>query len=205
MLLGECEPIQSVAYIGAQLVGATLGSLLLWGSVSTLDEGRGDATQAALVGSPAFGLGANGLNSALNQGNGFLLEFMGTLLLCVTVVMTAVHKKSLAQGIPHMAPLAIGFAVFLAHIVLVPFTGCGINPARTFGPALVNSFAGAKVWDDAYWIYFAGPFTASVVAAAIFKFVFAEENEEAQGDEQGTHEDEPVKDVPEVAAGGDTA
>ena len=81
---------------------------------------------------------------------------MGTLVLCSTACMTAVHGKSLAKGVPHLAPLAIGFAVFLAHIVLVPLTGCGINPARTFGPALVNSFAGEKVWEDSYWIYFIG-------------------------------------------------
>jgi MIP family channel proteins len=129
-LCGECEPVQMAAYIVAQLGGATLGSLLLWASVSDLHEDR------ALVGDPPFGLGANGLNPALSEGNGFLLEFMGTLILCSCVVMTAVDKKALSQGVPHMAPLAIGFAVFLAHVVLVPLTGCGINPARTFGKFL---------------------------------------------------------------------
>lgn len=53
-----------------------------------MDEGR-----QGLVGTPPFGLGANGLNPHLNQGNGFMLEFMGTLVLCMTVVMTAVHKS----------------------------------------------------------------------------------------------------------------
>ena len=67
---------------------------------------------------------------------------MRTLVLYMTVVMTAVQKKSLAQGAPNLASLTIGFAVFLSHLVLVPLAGCGINPARTFGPAVVNVIAG---------------------------------------------------------------
>lgn len=124
-LLGECDLLKTVAYIAAQLVGAVIGSLLLWGSVSELNDGRG-VVEGRVVGDPPFGLGNNGLNGNLSPGNGFLLEFMGTLVLCSTVCMTAVNGKSLAKGIPHMAPMAIGFAVFLAHIVLVPLTGCGI-------------------------------------------------------------------------------
>lgn len=175
--------------------------MLLWGSVSAMDDGR-----QGLVGTPPFGLGANGLNPHLNQGNGFVLEFMATLVLCMTVVMTAVHKKSLAQGIPHVAPMAIGFAVFLAHIVLVPLTGCGINPARTFGPALMNSIAGSKVWDDSYWIYFVGPFCASMAAAAFYKMIFAEDAAD-ENDEEATEKnlDDPLKqimDTKEIPSGG---
>ena len=56
---------------------------------------------------------------------------------------------------------------------------CFVYSARTFGPALVNSFNGVKVWQGSYWIYFAGPFAASVAAAAIYKFLFAEELDDA--------------------------
>ena len=124
-----------------------------------------------VIGDPPFGLGSNGLNPAITQFNGFLLEFMGTLVLCSAVHMTTTHAKSLSSGVPHMAPTAIGFAVFLAHVVLIPLTGCGINPARTLGPAVVNSFAGnaKQVWDDAYWIYFVGPYVAAMMAAALAK------------------------------------
>lgn len=125
-MIGECELVQMACYMAAQFAGATIGSLLLWASVSEMNDDRGEI--GAIIGNPPFGLGANGLNPALNQGNGFVLEFMGTLVLCVTVCMTAVSPKALAKGTPHLAPLAIGFAVFLSHLVLVPLTGCGINP-----------------------------------------------------------------------------
>ena len=195
-MIGECELVQMACYMAAQFAGATLGSLLLWGSVSNMAEGRKDIIEQ-VIGHPPFGLGANGLNPALTSGNGFLLEFMGTLVLCVTVCMTAVHPKSLSKGTPHLAPLAIGFAVFLAHVVLVPLTGCGINPARTFGPALVNSFAGAKVWDSNYWIYFIGPFTASIAAAGIYKFIFCD-CEDASAEEAAPSpavDDKAVKEI----------
>jgi len=192
-LIGECELTQMLCYFGAQFVGATMGSLLLWGSVSAMNDDRQNIV-AEVIGNPPFGLGANGLNPALNQGNGFLLEFMGTLVLCSTVCMTAVHGKSLAKGVPHLAPLAIGFAVFLAHIVLVPLTGCGINPARTFGPAIVNSFAGAKVWDNSYWIYFIGPFAASIAAAGIYKFVFLDHDETTEEPVENTTKEVHAKD-----------
>lgn len=192
-LVGECELVQLVYYFFAQFGGATLGSLILWGSVSHMGDDRREAVEQ-IIGSPPFGLGANGLNPALSQANGFLLEFMGTLVLCVTVVMTCLHKKGLAQGAPNLAPLAIGFAVFLAHVVLVPLTGCGINPARTFGPAVVNSIGGADVWATSCWIYFFGPFAASMVAAAIYKFLFAPDE-----DEEIDAKAKPKNDVPEAA------
>lgn len=176
VLIKACEPIRGVCYILAQLLGATLGSLLLWGCTSELSNRFANETlvEENIVGvefansavNPPFNLGNNALNPALNVGNGFLFEFMGTLLLCLTVNFTVLHEGSLAAGKPTTAPIAIGFAVFLAHVVLVPFTGCGINPARTFGPALVNSFAGNDVW-GLTWFYFVGPAVAAGVAALI--------------------------------------
>ncbi|XP_022159426.1 probable aquaporin PIP1-2 [Momordica charantia] len=39
-----------------------------------------------------------------------------------------------------LAPLPIGFAVFLVHLATIPITGTGINPARSLGAAVVRSF-----------------------------------------------------------------
>ena len=71
--------------------------------------------------------------------------------------------------------------------------------ARTFGPALVNSFAGAKVWDNSYWIYFIGPFSASIVAAGIYKFIFAQDDDE----EEAAAAEAPVDQAPTKEVGGD--
>jgi len=166
MLVGTVSPMRAAFYTLAQLLGAVFGSLLVWGSTSDLSYDRTGARDV-LVGDPPFELGANQLNPTLNDGNGFLLEFMGTLLLCLTVLTTVLHHDNLSHGKPNVAAIPIGFAVFLAHIVLVPLTGCGINPARTFGPAVVNSMAGNDTWNSSQWIYYIGPFSASVVAAGL--------------------------------------
>uniref|UniRef100_A0A7S3P433 Aquaporin n=1 Tax=Amphora coffeiformis TaxID=265554 RepID=A0A7S3P433_9STRA len=138
-LIDKIKLDQFLCFVAAQIAGAFMGSLLLWGSVSGMSEDR-SSVQEQVIGSPPFNLGANGLNAALSPGNGFLLELMGTFLLCMAVMMTTQHSNSLSQGAPHMAPLAIGFAVFLAHVVLVPLTGCGINPARSLGKTRYTSF-----------------------------------------------------------------
>lgn len=187
-LVGECGLLQFFAYLFAQCAGATLGSLLLWASVSAMSEDRKETT-TQVIGNPPFGLGANGLNPALLQANGFLLEVMGTLVLCMTVLQVALPKKGLAQGTPNLAPLAIGFAVFLSHLVLIPLTGCGINPARTLGPAVVNSMAGSNVWENSSWIYFFGPFTASVVASFIFKAMKSLEEEDDGGNAESARKE----------------
>lgn len=45
-----------------------------------------------------------------------------------------------------MAPLPIGFAVFMVHLATIPITGTGINPARSFGAAVI--YNNEKAWDD---------------------------------------------------------
>jgi glycerol uptake facilitator-like aquaporin len=45
-----------------------------------------------------------------------------------------------------LAPLPIGFAVFMVHLATIPITGTGINPARSFGAAVI--FNNGQVWDD---------------------------------------------------------
>ncbi|KAK8611068.1 hypothetical protein V6N13_131132 [Hibiscus sabdariffa] len=61
-----------------------------------------------------------------------------------------------------VAPLPIGFAVFLVHLATIPITGTGINPARSLGAAII--FNKDKAWDD-HWIFWVGPFVGALLAA----------------------------------------
>ena len=61
--------------------------------------------------------------------------------------------------------------IFLLHLVGVPLTGASMNPARTFGPALVSGF-----WDF-HWMYWAGPIVGALVAGFIMNYVFVKKAE----------------------------
>ena len=65
------------------------------------------------------------------------------------------HKKSTGGN---AVPIAIGWAVLVAHLVLIPSTGCGINPARSFGPMAVDSIGGLNYWVRGWWVFYTAPF-----------------------------------------------
>jgi aquaporin-1 len=152
-----------------------------------------------VAGNPAFKLGSNEVSPWLGQGSAFLIETMGTFLLVWTVMMTAVHKKSIAGNI---APIAIGWSVLLAHLVLIPFTGCGINPARSAGPHIVSALAGEVVGYRGVWIFYVAPFVGSGAAALMTSLIFGLDEED---EEEG--EAEPVEKKAEgfVEVAGDEA
>ncbi|CAJ1945433.1 unnamed protein product [Cylindrotheca closterium] len=65
-----------------------------------------------------------------------------------------------------------------AHIVMVPFTGCGINPARSFGPMAANSIGGVNTWSTGWWIFYVAPFVGAGLAAMTYRLIFAEDGKE---------------------------
>lgn len=112
------------AYIGAQAVGAVIGATAIIGVLGhkASDVGLGVASYTGI--SPA---------------QAFTAEFVGTFILVFTI-MGVIHRKASAG----FAGVAIGLVVFAAIIPVAPATGASINPARTFGPMLVQQIAGAR-------------------------------------------------------------
>ena len=165
VVLRQMDIVTGIMYVLSQCMGALLGASLVWGTSAsqTLMDVDGDGDEA-----PPFLLGSNSVQPSLPLGSAFLGETIGTFILVWTVLMTAVHKKSIAANI---APIAIGWSVMLAHLVLVPLTGCGINPARSFGPHLVCIMAGVNVFRG-WWIYYTAPFVGATSAALVGKYIF---------------------------------
>merc|ERR1712070_693761 len=65
----------------------------------------------------------------------------------------------------NLAPIPIGLAVFLAHVICIPITGCSINPTRSFGPALVSG-----TWAN-HWIWWVGPLIGATIASLVWGLV----------------------------------
>jgi glycerol uptake facilitator protein len=139
-------------YIAAQLVGAGLGAAAIIGVLggAAVDVGLGVA---------AYGEG-------VGVGQAFFAEALGTFILAF-VVFGAIDSR--APG--GFAGLAIGMAVFAAIIPVAPATGASINPARTFGPMLVQQIAGGTVQWGQLPVYLVAEFTGALVAALAYAAV----------------------------------
>ncbi len=146
----------AIMYIVSQLIGAIIASATLKMILPASEKVKfGVQTgPSALIGNSATA--------------GFTVEAILTFFLVTTIFMTAVHKKAAAG----LYGFAIGGMIFLDHIVGVPLTGASMNPARTFGPALVSGF-----WDY-HWIYWAGPIVGGVIAGLVMNYIFVKKAEQ---------------------------
>ncbi|CAL0316100.1 unnamed protein product [Lupinus luteus] len=116
-----------------------------------------------------YGGGANSLNDGYSTGTGLGAEIIGTFVLVYTVFSATDPKRNARDShVPVLAPLPIGFAVFMVHLATIPVTGTGINPARSFGAAVI--YNQSKPWDD-HWIFWVGPFVGAAIAAFYHQFI----------------------------------
>src|SRR4051794_4616157 len=148
------------AYIGAQLVGAVLGTSAI---IAVLGH------QASSV-----GLGVASYGPSVGAGRAFAAEFIGTFILVFTI-FGAIHRKAS----PGFAGVAIGLVVFAAIIPVAPATGASINPARTVGPMLVQQIAGGTVKWSQLPVYLLAELLAGVVAALAYTAITAEPDDTA--------------------------
>jgi glycerol uptake facilitator protein len=101
--------------------------------------------------------------SSISWTQAFTAEFVGTFIL-VFVIFGVIHRKAAAG----FAGLAIGLVVFAAIIPVAPATGASINPARTFGPMLVQQIAGGQVEWSQLPVYVVAELLAGVAAALLY-------------------------------------
>lgn len=97
----------------------------------------GIAAAALVAGLTPFGgaeLTATTLGTGVNIGQGLFIEAFCTAILVLTVILLAAEKHKST----YLAPVGIGLTLMTCHMFAIAWTGCGINPARSFGPAVVS-------------------------------------------------------------------
>ncbi|CAE8635190.1 unnamed protein product [Polarella glacialis] len=147
---------QGLIYTVSQMLGSLLGATLL---MLTYDCDR-DMTG---------GLGSNVVADGFSYWQVFLAEALMTFMLVYVIFENAVTSKS-SSG--QNACLVIGFAVFIAHTILLPIDGCSINPTRSFGPAIISALRPCGASENLglrdLWVMWVGPLFGAAVAALVY-------------------------------------
>jgi len=162
ILASRMSIIKGLCYIACQILGGILGSVFVYGAIPTP---LGDA---ALYGvttlSSHVGTTAGDITFTVSVGTGFFMEFLVTLFL-IWVVFATVSAPGDEAHLGRMAPMAIGQAIFLGNLIAGPITGGSMNPARSFGPAVI-----ANYWDN-HWIYWIAPLLGSIAGLTLYKIL----------------------------------
>ena len=138
----------AIMYIVFQVIGAFIGSAILFALTSTTE---------------VEGTGANMCQQGVTPVGGLIAEVVFTCVFVLVVLGTTDSKK----GAGNFAGLAIGLSLILVHLVCIRYTGTSVNPARSIAPAI---FQGGQALTD-LWIFIVGPFVGAALAACIWKLV----------------------------------
>ncbi len=165
LLSGRISGKDAGMYMVFQVIGAFIGSTIIYGIVTNVDVAS--ASYIAASGDFATTTGANACQAGVSTMGGLLAEIVFTTVFVFVVLGTTDSKK----GAGNFAGLAIGLSLILVHIVCIPLTGTSVNPARSIAPAI---FEGGVALAQ-LWIFIVGPFIGAAIAAGIWKLIGSEE------------------------------
>jgi aquaporin Z len=152
---------QVVPYIIAQVIGAVAASALLY----VIASGAAGFDVAKGFASNGYGEHSPGHYSLVV---GFITEVTMTAMF-LFVIMGSTHGKAPAG----FAPLAIGLALVMIHLVSIPVTNTSVNPARSTGPAL---FVGGWALQQ-LWLFWVAPLIGGIIGGVVYRWL----SDEPQG------------------------
>ena len=145
---GRIEAIMAVVYWIAQLLGAAVAAYALkWLYPASI--------------AMATRLGGQTISNDVSLTQAIVLEAIATFFLVFVVFGTAVDPKA-----PRVGGFAIGLTVTADILAIGPLTGASMNPARSFGPAIVTHIFEGQA---AYWV---GPIVGGVIAGVLYDRLF---------------------------------
>jgi len=156
-----------VPYIVAQVLGAILASLALWGILEGQPGFERSGNWLA-----ANGFGTTGSPGGYAIGAAIIVEVVLTAVFLLVIL--GVTDRRAPAG---FAPLGIGLSLTLIHLISIPVTNTSVNPARSTGPALL--VGGDNL--EQLWFFWLAPIVGGVIGAVVHRLI-------AGGDTAGTAE-----------------
>jgi aquaporin Z len=147
-----------VPYIVAQVVGAIVAAGVLY----VIASGKAGFNVSS-------GLAANGYG-AHSPGGYALGACVVSELVMTFMFLIVILGATDARAPAGFAPIPIGFALTLIHLISIPVTNTSVNPARSTGPAV---FVGDWALDQ-LWLFWLAPIVGALVAGFVYRAVFAE-------------------------------
>jgi MIP family channel proteins len=153
LVAGKLTPTKTAVFIVAQLLGAVAAALSL--AAIFPDE----MIDLVRLGVPQVGVG-------FEASAALFAEVILTFFLMFVIFGSAVDQRSDKS----VAALAIGLTITADVLAMGAVTGAAMNPARHFGPALVEG-----LWDD-FWVWWIGPILGAALAAVVYNWVLLDED-----------------------------
>lgn len=161
LMTSRMDKKEFVRYLIAQFLGGFAGAFIL--SIIFILGKVPDMTGA---------FGSNGLAGVNgNPGSAVLVEIVLTFIFVITV-LGVTDKKMADHG--SFGGIVIGATLTLVHILGIGLTGTSVNPARSFGPAVIAAFAGNFAPLACLWVFIIGPLLGAALAATVYDMLTSE-------------------------------
>jgi aquaporin Z len=156
LINGKIKPVDFVGYILAQFLGGIVGAGILNFMTSGLTNADGTS----------LGLGTNGYGTLSAMGISLAQAIVVEIILTFMFVFAVLGVTS-RREYSSTAGLVIGLSLTVVHLLGLPFTGTSVNPARSFGPALI---VGGEAFKQV-WVFIVAPVIGAIIAGVLFKVI----------------------------------
>ncbi|MEF9841974.1 MAG: MIP family channel protein [Raoultibacter sp.] len=148
-----------IGYWIAQFIGGIVAAAILFFII----------TQSSVLGGvAATGLGCDGFDAASSVGISLIGAIIVEIILTCIFVLSVLGSTANEKTAPY-AGIIIGCTLTFVHIMGIPLTGTSVNPARSFGPALLMAFNGDMTALSQVWVFIVGPLVGAALAALLWK------------------------------------
>jgi len=160
---GRFDKKDLLPYIGAQVLGGTLGAAILFLIISSSADFTGVGSAPGAFATNFYDANVYGVNYGMIGA--LVTEIVMTFMFLI-VILGATHKNAS----PGFGGMAIGLALTLIHLISIPVTNTSVNPARSTAVAV---FAEANAMGQ-LWLFWVAPIVGAALAGVVYKFMSSE-------------------------------